>query len=65
MTLASLGELLGVHFTTIGKWETRGVPAEQARWVEEKTGISRYELCPEVFGPAPEQTSAHAANGAE
>lgn len=44
---------LGIRPPTLWKWENWRVPAGRVLEVEKKTGISRYELRPDVFGKAP------------
>lgn len=51
---ASLASCLGVTQQTISYWRTKGrVPAEYVAKVEAATGISRHDLRPDIFGPAP------------
>ncbi len=47
---------LGIdNVSVIFNWRTRGrVPANKVLEVEAVTGISRHELRPDIFGPAPE-----------
>lgn len=47
----ALAEALGLAPATITGW--KNVPAEHARAIEACTGISRYELRPDIFGPDP------------
>jgi DNA-binding transcriptional regulator YdaS (Cro superfamily) len=49
---------LGLSPGAVTQW--RQVPAEHVLKVEEVTGISRYTLRPDVFGPAPEATESAA-----
>lgn len=50
-----LAMAVGVKHPTIHSWLRTGrVPAERALAVEAATGISRHELRPDVFGPAPD-----------
>lgn len=46
----------GLTPQAISQWEV--VPANRVLKVEEVTGISRHELRPDIFGPAPVQDSA-------
>lgn len=49
-----LADLLGIRSASISEWKVRGkVPAERVLDVEAATGVSRHELRPDVFGPAP------------
>lgn len=51
---AELGRRVGVVPMAITMWKRRGrVPAERCLAVEAATGVSRYALRPDVFGPAP------------
>ena len=54
-----LANTLGVNPSTISQWHQ--VPAERVLDVERETGLSRYELRPDVFGPAPKKTRKAAA----
>jgi DNA-binding transcriptional regulator YdaS (Cro superfamily) len=46
-----LSEHLGLWPSTISQWQS--VPAEHVLKVEEFTGISRYDLRPDVYGVDP------------
>lgn len=51
-----LALMLGVKHPTIHTWLKFGrVPAERVLAVEAATGVSRYELRPDVYGPAPDE----------
>lgn len=52
---------IGVTVPMWSRWETgrRSVPAQRVLDLEALTGISRYELRPDIFGPAPGR-KAHA-----
>lgn len=50
---SELAGALGIYPSALSQW-TR-VPAEHALKVEQFTGISRYELRPDIYGPAPEK----------
>ena len=57
-----LARLIGVKHPTIHSWMKAGrVPAERVLAIEQATGISRYELRPDVFGPAPDAPDQRAA----
>lgn len=47
-----LAEALGVTPMTVTQWCSRGVPAEQARKIEEHFGgeVTRAEIRPDLFG---------------
>lgn len=47
--LEDVGAIFDVHKTTILVWETRGVPAERVVEIEEKTGILREKLRPDLY----------------
>lgn len=52
-----LAEKIGVVQSAVSNWRTRnsGVPAERCIPIEEATNgvVTRYELRPDIFGPAP------------
>lgn len=54
--LTKLANALDVFPSAISQWDK--VPAERVIAVEEATGISRYDLRPDLFGPKPEQGEA-------
>lgn len=47
---------LGVTPQALTKWKVRGIPAERVLDVERLSGVSRYEIRPDVFG-APESAA--------
>lgn len=53
---SGFGRLIGKRQSTIFEWlkEDKHLPGEHVLKVEAETGISRHELNPDVFGPAPE-----------
>lgn len=51
-----LAETLGVYPSALSQWGQ--VPAERCLEVEAVTGISRHDLRPDVFGPAPAEGRA-------
>lgn len=57
-----MGRLLGVKQPSVWKWLRRGkaLPAEHVLTVERETGISRHDLRPDVYGPAPASLGAAA-----
>ncbi|RZZ90899.1 CI repressor [Pseudoxanthomonas winnipegensis] len=56
--VSRLAAQLGLAQTAVSNWRKRGkVPAEQVLKVEAATGVSRYDLRPDVFGPAPTQAA--------
>lgn len=48
-----LAQDIGVHKSRVTRWAQTGVPPERVLDVERITGISRHDLRPDVFGPAP------------
>lgn len=55
-----LADEIGVHPSLVSQWATdrRPMAARHAIPVEKATGgaVTRHELCPDVFGPAPDTT---------
>lgn len=49
--VVALSRELGIKHTAMYSWKR--VPAERVIDVERVTGISRHELRPDIFGPAP------------
>lgn len=49
--VVALARELGIKHTAMYSWNR--VPAERVLEVERITGISRHELRPDIFGPAP------------
>lgn len=47
-TMTELGRLIGLTPQAIAKW--RRVPAERCLEVERVTGVSRFELRPDIYG---------------
>lgn len=63
---AKLAEAMGCSQQQIAyllNKETRKISAEMAKAVDEATGgtVSRHELRPDIFGPAPAQEASEAA----
>lgn len=53
-TQAEFAELIGVTQPLVSYWLKREqVGAQYVLAVEERTGVSRHELRPDIFGPAP------------
>ncbi len=50
-SLTWLADQLGITRGAVSSWDV--VPTERVLKVEEVTGISRYDLRPDVFGEAP------------
>jgi len=49
-----LASILGIKPPSVTGWYDRGrVPAERCIAIESATGVTRYELRPDVFGPPP------------
>lgn len=58
-TQAEFAELVGVTQPLVSYWLNRGqVGAQYVLTVEEKTGVSRHDLRPDIFGPAPQADAA-------
>ena len=50
----ALARALGIKSPSISCWYKAGrVPAERCLAIEAATGVSRHDLRPDVFGPAP------------
>lgn len=58
-----LAEALGVSPMAVTQWKRRGVPAERCVPIEEATSgeVTRYDLRPDIFGPAPAKRTRKAA----
>lgn len=54
--IVALALRLGIKHQSLYGW--RRVPAEHCLVVEELSGISRHELRPDVYGPAPSKAAA-------
>jgi len=51
--VTSLAAALGVRQSAVSNWKSRSsIPAAQVLGIERATGVSRHELCPEIFGAA-------------
>lgn len=56
---SKLASLLGVTPQAVAKWVAADrAPAERCLEIEMVSGVSRYDLRPDVFGSAPEQAKA-------
>lgn len=54
----AFAELIGVTQPLVSYWLKRGqVGAQYVLKVEEKTGVSRHDLRPDIFGPTPTRKS--------
>ena len=53
MNLSQAAVLMGIDKSTMTRWAQDRVPGELVPKFEEKTGIPRYEVRPDLFGPAP------------
>ena len=58
-SLRKLAEKLGVRSQAISQWEI--VPAKRVLALEAETGVSRYELRPDLYGPAPNVRVRHSS----
>ncbi|HGM5043047.1 helix-turn-helix domain-containing protein [Stenotrophomonas pavanii] len=56
---AHIGRVCGVSSQAVSQWKR--VPAEYVLTIEEATGVSRHDLRPDVFGPAPKKKGARRA----
>ena len=56
--LANLAAALKINPSAILQWSR--IPAERVPSVEKATGISRHDLRPDLFGPAPKKRRAAA-----
>lgn len=54
--ITPVARFLGLSAGTVSGWH--GVPPEFVLRLEEKFGVSRHTLRPDVFGPAPEASAA-------
>lgn len=55
----ALADALGIKSPSITEWRQRGrIPAERCIAIEGLTGVSRHDLRPDVFGPAPDSEAA-------
>jgi DNA-binding transcriptional regulator YdaS (Cro superfamily) len=54
-----LGKKVGVSRQAVEQWKV--VPPERVLAVEKATGVSRYELRPDIFGDAPEGMKGRAS----
>lgn len=66
---AGIARLLGVSPQAVNQWVSgiRPVPSRHVLAIEAASGISRHELLPEVFGPAPDAVAplSSAASGCQ
>ncbi|MCU0807930.1 MAG: helix-turn-helix domain-containing protein [Candidatus Contendobacter sp.] len=54
-----LAQRLGVRYQAIQQWRRRGrPPAERCLEIERLTGVSRYELRPDIYGPLQDRSAA-------
>lgn len=60
MSLEQFGSLFtpAVDKSTVLRWERGQVTPKRAIEIERITGISRHELRPDIFGPAPAEGAA-------
>jgi DNA-binding transcriptional regulator YdaS (Cro superfamily) len=58
LTQSELAARISVTPQAVNQWVHSGrVPAERCIAIEQATGVSRYELRPDVFGPPPAEHS--------
>lgn len=55
----ALADALGITQSAIAQWDK--VPVQRVHQVESLTGVSRYELRPDIFGFAPSLATSKAA----
>jgi DNA-binding transcriptional regulator YdaS (Cro superfamily) len=62
---AAFAKAVGVHPSFVSQWVTgrRPVPAKLCKRIEDEVAriggsVTRFELCPDVFGPAPKRGKA-------
>lgn len=60
---SALAKAVGVQPALVWQWVSgrRPVAAHHCLAIERKTGVSRHELRPDVFGPAPKKKGASRA----
>jgi DNA-binding transcriptional regulator YdaS (Cro superfamily) len=49
--VAPLARKLGLKPSAVGMWQRRRMPPEHVLAVERATGVSRYRLRPDIYGP--------------
>lgn len=60
--VARLAQNLGIAQNVVSNWKARGqAPASRCVAIEKTTGVSRHDLRPDVFGPAPARRKKKAA----
>lgn len=66
MTLEQFGKLFTppVDKSTVLRWERGQITPGRAIEVEIVSGISRHDLRPDIFGPAPENTASSTSEAA-
>lgn len=58
-SMRTLGEKIGVTKGAVHQWTLpgRAVPPERCVSIETATGVSRYDLRPDIFGEAPDKAA--------
>lgn len=57
--IKALARLLDIRYQAVQQWVRRGrPPAERCLEIERVSGVSRYALRPDVYGPANERKTA-------
>jgi len=61
--LSALARKLGLKPQVVSNWRTRGIPPERCAGIEAATDgkVTRRELRPDIFAPAPRSASAKRA----
>jgi DNA-binding transcriptional regulator YdaS (Cro superfamily) len=53
----ALAKAVGVPHYNVSKWRKSGIPAKHVLRVEAASGVSRHDLRPDIFGPAPQEAA--------
>ena len=53
-TLKKVADRLGITPQAIAMWPDKGPPARHVLELEAMSGVSRYQIRPDIYGPAPE-----------
>lgn len=61
LRLIDLARSVGVDKATATRWAQKRIPAERVQDIERITGISRHDLRPDIYGPAPQPQQGEVA----